>query len=218
MGRWRAMSRTPRTLTGLAACSLLLVAAMPRASGPSWSLASGSATFSITATVHAAPSGTFPAARCAGPAAALAPGVTRCLVYRVDNHLDVPITVRTITMSLDPSYPTPPAGCSSDALALPEFSGALALPGRGSALSPGLPFSLKDTELNQDHCKQTTLHFVFSGTAEQAQTAGRGQTAARLAFTGADPVREALVGLALSLLGAALVLAARRRRRSGETP
>jgi hypothetical protein len=210
--RW-FVAMAPRTLTGLAASSLLLLAAVPAANEPSWSLASGTQTFSISGTVHAAASMTFPAAACVGPAAPLAPGVTRCLVYRVENYLDVPITVRTMSMSLDPSYPPPPSGCSSGELDLPAFAGTLTVPGLGSALSPGLPVTLKDTPLNQDGCKQTVLHFVFTGTADKTETTGS------LAFTGADPIREALFGLALSLWGVALVLAARRaRRRTGESP
>ena len=118
---------------------------------------SGSA-FTITSTI-------YPAPRCAGSSALLYPGVTRCLVYTVKNHLDVPISVHHITAALDPHYSTPPPGCTASDLSLPSFSGWLQVSGHGSATSAGSPISLIDTRTNQDNCENTVLHFVYQGTA-----------------------------------------------------
>jgi hypothetical protein len=199
----------PRTLVVLAAGALLLAALTARPAAPALALTAGTDTFTITSSVRAAVTGTGPATRCSGPAALLAPGVARCLVYRVDNHLDVPITVRSITMGLDPRYPPPPSGCTSDVLRLPAFAGAIAVAGRGSEATPGLPISLEDAPFNQDNCQDTVLHFVFAGSAQQAAT-----TTGGLPRTGADLVQEMLAGLALCLVGLAALLAARRSRPS----
>jgi hypothetical protein len=204
-----------RGLGALAACGLLLVAAPPAVAATPAALAPGTASFTISTEVHATSSATFPVAACSGPAALLVPGVTRCLVYRVDNHLDVPITVRTLTMRLDPAHPAPPAGCAAGSLDLPEYSGALAVPARGSAVSPGLPITLTDTDVNQDDCQETTLHFVYGGSAEAVDAPGSSATGT-LALTGVDLPGEAAVAVTVALLGLALVVAARRRRTRSE--
>lgn len=213
MSRRRGATRTQRALRALAACGLLLAVASPAAAATPTPVAPSTRSFTISAEVLVAPvPAIFPAAECSGPTALLVPGVTHCLVYRVDNHLDVPLTVRTLTMRLDPAYPPPSSGCLSGALDLPDFSGALAVPARSGALSPGLPITLADTGVNQDDCQRTTLHFVYSGTADAADAAGS-SGAGTLALTGSDLPREAGAALALTLLGLALVAAARRRVR-----
>ena len=209
----RGVSRARRSLGTLAACGLVLVAAAPAEAATPAPVTPGTASFTISTEVHAAPSASFPMAHCPGPTVSLVPGVTYCLVYRVDNRLDVPITVRTLTMRLDPAYPAPPGGCSADALELPEFSGALVVPARASAVSPGLPIALADTAVNQDDCQQKTLHFVYGGSADAADDLGS-SGGGILALTGADLPREAALALVLTLLGLALVTATRRRARA----
>jgi hypothetical protein len=120
-------------------------------------VSSGSA-FSITSTIYRYPG-------CSGSAALLYPGVTRCLVYSVKNNLDVPISVQRIAATLDPHSAAPPAGCRAADVSLPGFSGSLHIAGGGHANSGGLPISLIDTRTNQDNCENTTLHFVYQGTA-----------------------------------------------------
>jgi Ca2+-binding RTX toxin-like protein len=120
-------------------------------------LSSGSG-FTITTNIYSSPA-------CSGSTALLDPGVTRCLIYTVKNNLTVPITVRTINIALDPRFSAPPSGCSAADLSLPNFSGSLSVPGAGSANSSGLPIYLTDTKTNQDNCENTTLHFVYTGSA-----------------------------------------------------
>jgi large repetitive protein len=120
-------------------------------------VSSGTA-FSITSMIYASP-------RCSGSSALLYPGVTRCLVYTVKNDLSVPISVQHITAALDPHSAAPPSGCTASELSLPSFSGSLHVSGGGQANSGGLPIALLDTRTNQDNCENTTLHFVYQGTA-----------------------------------------------------
>ena len=141
---------------------LLTAATTPSASV---SLSSGPSTFRIEGEVRAMPVGSSSLPRCEGPAAVLAPGLTRCMVYRVHNTMDQPIEVRTITMGLDPDFPPPPSGCTAEKLLLPSFSGVLHVPAGGRSTVPGLPIQLKNTPTNQDNCQQKVLHFTFAGTA-----------------------------------------------------
>lgn len=126
--------------------------------------------FTISSTIFETPSGSYPAARCSGTPALLYPGVTRCLVYTVTNHLSVPITVQTITTALDSSYPAPPTVCSGAYLTLPSFSGSLPVAAGASAQSPGVPIELKDSGTNQDACENFTYHFVYTGNARYTDT------------------------------------------------
>jgi hypothetical protein len=119
--------------------------------------------FTITSNIYDSPA-------CSGAAAPLDPGVTRCLVFSVHNDLSVPMTVQTIDMSLDSTFPVPPSGCAGADLSLPTFTGALAVPGDGSAATAGLPISLSDTATNQDSCENTALHFSYVGTALYTDT------------------------------------------------
>lgn len=221
----RVVAMRPRALTMLAVGVVLLVPASSSASQPARSLTSGPHAFTISSSIHVGAPGADPAAGCPGALATLWPGVTRCLVYRVHNRMDVPITVRSITVGLDPAFPPPPQGCSSDKLALPTFSGAFIVPPRGSTLSPGVPILLKNASTNQDDCKQTVIHFVYAGMAvyddatQHGAHRGTQQGTSHLAFTGADVAAAALAGLALMAAGCLLVVVARRTRRSdGESP
>ena len=130
------------------------------------------------------------------------------------NKLSRPITVRSITADLDPAFPAPPSGCSRDKLSLPTFSGSLTVPGRGTAVSAGLPIALKDTRTDQDNCQQTVLHFRFTGAA--------------ISPTGAQPLPDTgselgvqqiiwilLTGSGLVVIGCYLILVSRRERRHG---
>jgi hypothetical protein len=127
------------------------------------SLTAGSG-FTITSNIYNSPA-------CSGSTALLYPGVTRCLVYTVTNNLTAPISVQSINMALDNTYPAPPSGCSAADLSLPTFSGPLNVPGSGTANSPGLPISLTDNG-NQNNCESTTLHFVYTGSAQYTDSTG----------------------------------------------
>lgn len=174
-------------------------------------LTSGPSTFRIEGEVRTMPVGSPSAPRCEGPAAVLAPGVTRCLVYRVHNVMDQPIEVQTITMGLDPSFPPPPSGCTAEKLLLPSFSGVLPVPAGGRGTAPGLPIQLKNTPTNQDDCRQKVLHFTFAGTATYT-----GPTSPlpdqQLPVTGAALGALLLVGGGLVSAGLILLAVARRRR------
>ncbi len=74
-----------------------------RPSSPKLSLTAGSG-FTITSNIYDSPA-------CSGPTALLYPGVNRCLVFTVQNNLNVPITVQSINAALDSTFPAPPSGC-----------------------------------------------------------------------------------------------------------
>ena len=198
--------------------------------------------FTITATVHPAPSGPRPWDGCPPESATLAPGVTRCLVFTVTNLRQQRAIVTSIDMSLDPAYPAPPAGCEPAALSLPSLRGPLPVEPRGSATSPGLAIQLIDTPTNQDACQGAVLHFRLSGKATPADpspdspmrdpmdtlTPGSGDVtigsgAMRdsgtrslqqwLADTGLDARHGVAVAGTAVVGGTALVLLSRRRRR-----
>jgi hypothetical protein len=129
-------------------------------------LSSGTSSFTITSTVYP-----FPA--CSGSTALLAPGVTRCMVFTVQNDLKASISVQSITTALDTTnYAAPPADCDGSNLELPTFSGSLNVPGGGSATSPGVPIELNNSGSSQDICKNYTYHFVYSGNANYSEVYG----------------------------------------------
>lgn len=202
--------------------SLLLVAVfavlLTAASPPSLPvlLSSGPSTFRIDGAVRAIPVGSSAAVGCEGPPAVLAPGVTRCLVYRVHNTLDQPIEVQSITMALDPAFPSPPSGCSVEKLLLPSFSGVLQVPAGGRGETPGLPIQLKNHPTHQDDCRDTVLHFTFTGTATYT-----GPSSAvpdqELAGTGAA-LGGLLLGAGVLLSAGSVLLAVGRRRRVEASP
>lgn len=117
--------------------------------------------FSISSTIYSSPA-------CSGTPELLYPGVTRCLVYTVHNPLSVPISVQSISASLDSAYPAPPAACIGSNLNLPNFSGSFVVGPDASANSPGLSISLNGSGTNQDACENIVYHFVYSGFAQYA--------------------------------------------------
>ncbi len=122
--------------------------------------------FTISSNIYTTPLGSYPSTSCFGSPALFYPGVTRCMVLSVHNNLSRPITVQSITIRLDPSFPAPPGVCSGANLTLPTFSGALTVSGGSTLAGPGLPISLNESHTNQDACKNFTYHFSFSGMAQ----------------------------------------------------
>ena len=121
--------------------------------------------FIISSVVYAVASGSFPAVTCSGPGALLYPGLTRCLIFTVQNLRRHPITVTQITAALDAAYPSPPPECAGGYLQLPVFTGTLVVPAMSAASTPGEPLTLKDSGTNQDACENFLYHFTYSGTA-----------------------------------------------------
>ncbi len=122
-------------------------------------LTSGSSSFIITSSIYPSPA-------CSGSTALLYPGTPRCIVFSVHNNLSVPISVGSITSSLDTTdYPAPPPACAGTNLTLPTYSGSLAVPANGDASSPGASIELNDNGSNQDTCQSSTYHFTYSGLA-----------------------------------------------------
>ena len=88
------------------------------------------------------------------------------MVFSVHNNLTVPISVQSITSTLDTTdYPAPPAVCAGSYLTLPAYSGSFGVPGSGNATSPGVPIELMDGGTNQNACKTLTYHFTYSASA-----------------------------------------------------
>lgn len=208
--RWGAAALRTCCLGGL----LLLAASVlevGEANAAPVTLTQDERTFRITAVVRAMPVGSLASPRCEGPAALLVPGVSRCLVFQVQNTLERPIEVRTITMGLDPAFPPPPSGCSAEKLLLPSFSGVLTVPAKGKGETPGLPIQLKNTPSNQDDCQQKLLNFTFSGTASYAGPENPGLDP-HMPATGSTVSGLLLGGGVLALTGLLLLAASRRRR------
>ena len=123
-------------------------------------LTSGDSSFTITSSIYPSPS-------CSGSLALLYPGTPRSAVFTVQNLLNVPIMVQSITSALDTTdYPAPPADCMGTNLVLPTFTGFLNVPAGGDANSPGVPIELNDNGSPQDDCENYTYHFVYSGSAD----------------------------------------------------
>ena len=202
-----------RAAIGTAIGFVLLCLAALVASEPAMALRSGPTTFTLTGTVHEAPALGFPAPTCGTGVATLAPGVTRCLEVRIDNHLGIPLVVHRLTTSLDPAYPAVP-GCPSGDLMLPSLSTSVTVPARGSAATPALPILLRNTPTNQDACKRAVLHLALAGTAMQAPATPDSDALADLVVTGSDALPTGIEGLVLVAAGLLLVLLARRRRRA----
>ena len=134
---------------------------------PGFELTSGTSSFTITSSIYPSPA-------CSGSTALLAPGVTRCVVFSVQNNLKETISVQSITTALDTTnYPAPPANCSGTNLVLPTFSGpSFNVAGGGDATSPGVPIELNNSDSSQDTCKNYTYHFVYAGTADYTEVYG----------------------------------------------
>lgn len=139
----------------------LLLGPRPASSqGDGFEVASNASSFTIASSVYASPA-------CAGAVVVLSPGIPRCMVFTVRNSLTVPITVQSITSSLDTTdYPAPPAVCSGSYLTEPTFSGSLTVAGGGSATTPGVPVELNNSGTNQSACENYLYHFLYSGTAQ----------------------------------------------------
>jgi hypothetical protein len=141
-----------------AALTFALAGVVVHPSSPNLALTSGTGT-TITSDIFDSPA-------CSGATALLYPGATRCLVFSVHNSLTVPLTVQSITMSLDGSFPALPSGCPASDFRFPTFAGSFVVPGGGTGDSPGLPITMLDSGTNQDNCQDTTLHFVYSSFAQ----------------------------------------------------
>jgi hypothetical protein len=136
-------------------------------------------TFTVTGTLYTTASTSYPSATCTGTPALLYPGVTRCEVFSVHNVMTVPISVTSITTSLDPAYPAPPAVCTGSNLTLPSYTGTpFTVPAGATVSSPGVPIALLESHTSQDACKSFTYHFLFSGSAlyTDATTTSLGST------------------------------------------
>ncbi|MFN8194810.1 MAG: hypothetical protein U0R80_11085 [Nocardioidaceae bacterium] len=215
---------TPRVLGCLAACGLLLLLGATQLAAPRLALAS-EPTFTIRSHIfEALPTGS--ATACQGAPAQLSPGVTRCLVFRLENPQDTAIRVGSVEATLDPAFPPPPESCSAAALSLPTFEGSVLVPARGTATSPGLPIVLRSTGADQNACQDTVFHFRFTGTARfvadteaESETRPDGQHGSSpdgLPATGSPLSPGRLVGLVAAggtLLVAGLLLVGIARRR-----
>ncbi len=124
-------------------------------SDPEMSLTAGSG-FTITSNIYST-------SACSGSTAELYPGTTRYICFTVQNSLNVPITVGSISMALSN---TPSTGCTAADLSLPTFSGSLNVLGSGSASTTGLPIELKDDGQQSPQCENQTLDFTYTGSAE----------------------------------------------------
>jgi hypothetical protein len=142
----------------VAALTFALAGVVVHPSSPKLALTSGTGT-AVTSEIFDSPA-------CSGAPANLYPGTTHCLVFTVHNSLTVPVTVQSITMSLDGSFPALPSGCPHSDFRFPTFTGSLVVPGEASADSPGLPITMLDSGTNQDNCQNTTLHFVYSSVGQ----------------------------------------------------
>ncbi len=97
---------------------------------PGFDLTSGGSSFTITSNIYSSPA-------CSGSTASLYPGTPRCAVFTVQNLLNVPITVESITTALDTTnYPAPPpSDCAGSNFVLPTFAGSLTVAAGGTANS-----------------------------------------------------------------------------------
>ena len=124
-------------------------------SDPKMSLTAGSG-FTITSNIYST-------SACSGSTAELYPGTTRYICFTVQNNLNVPISVGSISMALSN---TPPTGCTAADLSLPTFSGSLNVLGSDSASTTGLPIELKDDGQQSPQCENQTLDFTYTGSAQ----------------------------------------------------
>ncbi len=123
-------------------------------------LTSGTSSFTITSNIYPSPA-------CSGLTASLYPGTTRCMVFTVQNLLDVPITVQSITTALDTTFPAPPTQCAPPTyFALPTFSGSTTVGADATVNLSGVSIELIDSDSDQTPCENYTYHFLYSGSAE----------------------------------------------------
>ena len=126
-----------------------------RPSDPKMSLTAGSG-FTITSNIYAT-------STCSGSTAELYPGTTRYICFTVQNNLNVPITVGSISMALSN---TPPTGCTAADLSLPTFIGIVECSRERLEQHTGLPIELKDDGQQSPQCENQTLDFTYTGSAQ----------------------------------------------------
>lgn len=121
--------------------------------------------FTVTSAIKASPA-------CSGGNVTLFPGLNRCLVYTVTNPLSDPVTVDSLTLSMDPAFSQPPS-CPSSNLDLTNagFSGSVVVPANGST-TVNASIKLSNTGSNQNACKNVTFHFLYSGHATYTHVYG----------------------------------------------
>jgi hypothetical protein len=128
--------------------------------------------FSITSTISSSSN--------TQTSATLYPGVTRYLWYTVHNPLHEQIKVLSLSAALDPAFPLPTGATGCDAsnfdLSNTSLTGTMTSPIMSvNALSTGtaeVPISLINktgVNGNQNGCKNLTVHFKYSGTAQYAE-------------------------------------------------
>jgi hypothetical protein len=120
-----------------------------------FNLTADTSTFTITSNIYDSPA-------CAGSTALLYPGTTRCMVFTVKNNLTAPIIVQNLSVSVTSS----PAGCPASDFSLPVFNGDVTVPAKGTAVTAGLPISLRDSGSSQDACQGRTISFAYTGSAQ----------------------------------------------------
>jgi hypothetical protein len=167
----RVRKVTTATVVTLVVAALSFIATQAVIGTKAQALTSGD--FTIQGTMTAS----YPS--CAGsPGALLYPGSTRCITYTVADNLQVPITVQSITTSLDPNK-TQPSNCSVSNLNLAEatFSGSLVV-NPGTPKSTSEPIGMYDgsggagSHTNQDGCQGATFKFLYSGTGTYTEVYG----------------------------------------------
>ena len=95
-------------------------------------------------------------------AAVLLPGISRYLWYTAHNPSNVPLTVRSLSIS---NVVVPP-GCPIANLDYDSttFNGSLLVPAHGVNSVP-VPISLYETHVNQDACENRSFQFTYEGSA-----------------------------------------------------
>ena len=127
---------------------------------PGFDLTSGGSSFTITSNIYAS--------SCSGATVSLYPNTADCAVFTVQNLLNVPITVQSITTALDTSYPAPLPQCAPPTyFTLPTFSGSATVGASATTNLPGVPIELKDDgSPDQTACENFQYHFVYTGGAQ----------------------------------------------------
>ena len=148
---------------GFGALAVVVLLAGPLSNQPNALLTSGP-NFTIHGVICASQN-----TPCTTPAL-LYPGVTRYMWYTVTNGLNAPISVQTLTLSVDvTTAPTPPAGCDPTKITGGSYSVSsqptFTVGSNSTSQAPvGVPVTLADSG-NQSACTGVTFHFNFAGTA-----------------------------------------------------
>ncbi len=127
---------------------------------PGFDLTSGGSSFTITSNIYGS--------SCSGATVSLYPNTADCAVFTVQNLLNVPITVQSITTALDTHYPAPLPQCAPPTyLTLPTFSGSATVGASATANLPGVPIELKDDgSPDQTACENFQYRFTYTGGAQ----------------------------------------------------